>query len=136
MEMKFCQSCGMPLTSDEVCGTNADGSLSADYCTYCYQQGKFAHDLKQIKLFPQSRNLKRIEKTQCVHRLHMSLQLRNKRFHAVQLPFPYFQKHIPPRKLSFQLLKVFRILISGNRVNRDCFHTCTACVPFRPFQTL
>lgn len=31
MEMKFCQSCGMPLTSDEVCGTNADGSLSADY---------------------------------------------------------------------------------------------------------
>ncbi len=44
MEMKFCQSCGMPLTSDEVCGTNADGSLSADYCTYCYQQGKFAQD--------------------------------------------------------------------------------------------
>ena len=42
--MKFCQSCGMPLTSDEVCGTNADGSLSADYCTYCYQQGKFAQD--------------------------------------------------------------------------------------------
>ena len=33
MEMKFCQSCGMPLTSNEVCGTNADGSLSADYCT-------------------------------------------------------------------------------------------------------
>ncbi len=23
---------------------NADGSLSADYCTYCYQQGKFAQD--------------------------------------------------------------------------------------------
>lgn len=44
MEMKFCQSCGMPLTSDEVCGTNADGSLSVDYCTYCYQQGKFAQD--------------------------------------------------------------------------------------------
>ena len=44
MEMKFCQSCGMPLTSNEVCGTNADGSLSADYCTYCYQNGKFTQD--------------------------------------------------------------------------------------------
>ena len=42
--MKFCQSCGMPLTSNEVCGTNADGSLSADYCTYCYQNGKFTQD--------------------------------------------------------------------------------------------
>lgn len=44
MEMKFCQSCGMPLTSNEECGTNADGSLSTDYCTYCYQQGKFQQD--------------------------------------------------------------------------------------------
>ena len=32
------------VTSDEVCGTNADVALSADYCTYCYQQGKFAQD--------------------------------------------------------------------------------------------
>ena len=48
MEMKFCQSCGMPLTSNEVCGTNADGSLSADYCTYCYQNGKFTQFVEEF----------------------------------------------------------------------------------------
>lgn len=30
MEMKFCQSCGMPLTP-EILGTNADGSKSEEY---------------------------------------------------------------------------------------------------------
>lgn len=44
METKFCQSCGMPLDSEKVCGTNADGSLNDDYCVYCYQQGKFMQD--------------------------------------------------------------------------------------------
>ena len=42
-EMKFCQSCGMPLT-DEVLGTNADGSKNEDYCMYCYRDGKFLQD--------------------------------------------------------------------------------------------
>lgn len=41
--MKFCQSCGMPLT-DEICGTNADGSKSEDYCMYCYKDGAFTGD--------------------------------------------------------------------------------------------
>ena len=40
MEMKFCQSCGMPLT-DEVLGTNADGSKNEEYCIYCYKDGAF-----------------------------------------------------------------------------------------------
>lgn len=44
MEMKFCQSCGMPLTKPEELGTNADGSLNEEYCTYCYQNGKFTQD--------------------------------------------------------------------------------------------
>ena len=39
-EMKFCQSCGMPL-SNEVLGTNADGSKSDEYCIYCYKDGAF-----------------------------------------------------------------------------------------------
>lgn len=43
--MKFCQSCGMPLESDEVKGTNMDKSLSADYCTYCFQDGNFTQDV-------------------------------------------------------------------------------------------
>lgn len=30
MEQKFCQSCGMPLT-EEILGTNADGSKNQDY---------------------------------------------------------------------------------------------------------
>jgi hypothetical protein len=43
MEMKFCQSCGMPL-NDHVLGTNADGSKNEDYCMYCYKDGKFLQD--------------------------------------------------------------------------------------------
>ena len=39
-ETKFCQSCGMPLT-DEVLGTNADGSKNQEYCIYCYKDGAF-----------------------------------------------------------------------------------------------
>ena len=38
---QFCQSCGMPMTSDDVCGTDADGSLNFDYCKYCYKDGEF-----------------------------------------------------------------------------------------------
>ena len=41
--MKFCQSCGMPLT-DEVLGTNADGSKNEEYCMYCYKDGKFTQE--------------------------------------------------------------------------------------------
>lgn len=44
MEMKYCQSCGMPLT-DDILGTNADGTPCEDYCKYCYQDGKFTQDL-------------------------------------------------------------------------------------------
>ena len=40
MKQKFCQSCGMPLT-DDVLGTNADGTKNGDYCMYCYKDGQF-----------------------------------------------------------------------------------------------
>ena len=43
MELKFCQSCGMPLT-DELLGTNADGSKNEEYCIYCYKDGAFTGD--------------------------------------------------------------------------------------------
>jgi hypothetical protein len=36
---QFCHSCGMPLTKNEDCGTNADGSINYDYCQYCYKDG-------------------------------------------------------------------------------------------------
>ena len=41
MENKICQSCGMPITSDEQLGTNKDGSRNEDYCIYCYKDGEF-----------------------------------------------------------------------------------------------
>ena len=43
--MIICQSCGMDISSDEHKGTNADGTLSTEYCGYCFQDGKFANDL-------------------------------------------------------------------------------------------
>jgi Putative zinc ribbon domain len=39
---KNCQSCGMPMKKDPAGGgTNADGSKSAMYCSYCYTNGAF-----------------------------------------------------------------------------------------------
>ena len=42
--MKFCQSCGMPMAGQEY-GTEADGSQSPDYCSYCYKDGKFSGEM-------------------------------------------------------------------------------------------
>lgn len=41
MEQKFCQSCAMPMTQADQYGTEKDGSRSADYCSYCYENGAF-----------------------------------------------------------------------------------------------
>ena len=39
-----CQSCGMPLKADPGRGgTHADGSLSPEYCSYCYAGGRFVN---------------------------------------------------------------------------------------------
>lgn len=40
-EMRFCQSCGMPMQAAGDFGTEADGGASADYCVYCYKNGAF-----------------------------------------------------------------------------------------------
>ena len=51
---RFCQSCGMPLKTDpEQGGTNADGTKSAKYCSYCYQAGEFTFhgDVKEFQEF-------------------------------------------------------------------------------------
>jgi len=39
MSEKTCKSCGTPLT-DEMYGTEADGSKNTDYCKYCYENGE------------------------------------------------------------------------------------------------
>lgn len=39
---RFCQSCGMPMEQDPgKGGTEADGTRSVKYCSYCYLDGKF-----------------------------------------------------------------------------------------------
>ena len=41
MDNKICQSCGMPIVSDDQLGVNKDGSVNNDYCKYCYDRGEF-----------------------------------------------------------------------------------------------
>ncbi len=43
--MLICQSCGMNINEDQYKGTNADGSLSAEYCSFCFQKGNYANNL-------------------------------------------------------------------------------------------
>lgn len=40
----ICQSCGILLTND-ILGTNIDGSLSPYYCKYCFLNGAFTENL-------------------------------------------------------------------------------------------
>ena len=50
MEMKFCQSCAMPLQGEETLGTNADGSKNHDYCSYCYKEGTFTGEMSMEEM--------------------------------------------------------------------------------------
>lgn len=44
MENKaVCQSCGMPLDSEELKGTEKNGLKSNEFCKYCYGEGEFKH---------------------------------------------------------------------------------------------
>ena len=45
-----CQSCGMPMPSDDMYGTNADGSKNKAYCTYCFQNGAFTADVTMAQM--------------------------------------------------------------------------------------
>ena len=36
-----CQSCGMPLASPDLLGTEADGSPSERFCKWCYENGSY-----------------------------------------------------------------------------------------------
>ncbi|MFV7234334.1 zinc ribbon domain-containing protein [Flavobacterium sp. ZB4R12] len=37
----FCQSCGMPLNTDEVKGMEQNGVKNNEYCKYCYENSTF-----------------------------------------------------------------------------------------------
>ncbi len=38
---QLCQSCGMPIAEENICGTNANGSVNFEYCKFCYDKGEF-----------------------------------------------------------------------------------------------
>jgi hypothetical protein len=41
---KCCQSCGLPWDKDpQGSGSNADGSKSNMFCSYCYKEGSFVN---------------------------------------------------------------------------------------------
>lgn len=37
----LCQSCGMPLGSEQAKGTEQNGLKNEQYCKYCYENGSF-----------------------------------------------------------------------------------------------
>lgn len=44
MRERVCQSCGMPLISPGDFGTKKDGKKSGEYCTHCFQRGRFTDE--------------------------------------------------------------------------------------------
>ena len=46
---KICESCGMPIVSNEQLGINKDGSINNDYCKYCYNHGEFIDNVTMEK---------------------------------------------------------------------------------------
>lgn len=50
-DKKRCQSCGMPLTSIGLYGTDKDGTPSVDYCQFCFRKGEFVDpDITQAQM--------------------------------------------------------------------------------------
>jgi len=41
MQGKHCGSCGAPMASNEMYGTETNGAKSIDYCMHCYDKGVF-----------------------------------------------------------------------------------------------
>ncbi len=59
---KMCQSCRMPMNKDpQGGGTNADGSKNPEYCSYCYQNGKFLYEGNDVKEFQELCRQKMVE---------------------------------------------------------------------------
>jgi hypothetical protein len=45
----YCQSCAMPM-KDSDRGTETDGRPSGEYCSYCYQHGRFTVDCTMAQM--------------------------------------------------------------------------------------
>ena len=40
----ICQSCAMPMKREEDFGVNKDGTLNKEYCSFCFQEGRFTDE--------------------------------------------------------------------------------------------
>ena len=40
-DIQFCQSCGVPLNSNKIKGTEDNGIKNNEYCKYCYENSHF-----------------------------------------------------------------------------------------------
>lgn len=49
-DMKFCQSCTMPLEKTEDYGTNKDGTKNEDYCVHCFKAGEFTDKMSMEEM--------------------------------------------------------------------------------------
>lgn len=49
-DLNICQSCGMPMETDVMKGTEKDGSKSEMYCSYCYKDGAFEQDISMEEM--------------------------------------------------------------------------------------
>jgi hypothetical protein len=48
-EKQRCQSCGMPVDESFAnFGTEADGSSSSEFCSFCYQNGEFTNPHQNV----------------------------------------------------------------------------------------
>lgn len=79
-------------------------------------------NLKKVKFFSKPRNLKRIEKAQQRHFLHMCFQLIHQHSHAPDLPVAYLQKGISSGELMLHFLQLIAALISCECIDRYRFH--------------
>lgn len=57
----LCQSCGIPLDNKTPKGTELDGTLSEEYCLYCYQVGEWTSNLNFDEMY--DLNLKRFKES-------------------------------------------------------------------------
>ena len=46
----FCQCCGMPLNEDDMISRESDGTFNEDYCKWCYADGQFVYQSKDVLL--------------------------------------------------------------------------------------
>jgi hypothetical protein len=66
MENKsICQSCGMPLDTEDAKGTEKNGMKSNDYCKFCYKNGAFIHP--NMEVADMEKNIENEMKQQEIH---------------------------------------------------------------------